>query len=61
MRRQLLGAVGVLVGTAVAVPLTMWGQLRRARRVQQNAQMSQDAMVREWVLPEPGSIYDFYD
>jgi hypothetical protein len=61
MRRQILGAVGVLVGTAVAVPLILWGQLRRARRVEAHMQMSQDAMSREWVLPEPGMINNFYD
>jgi hypothetical protein len=61
MRRQLYGALGVLVGTAVAVPLILWGQLRRARQVQKHAQISQDAMNWEWRLKEPRDAYDFYD
>jgi hypothetical protein len=61
MRRQLFGAAGALVAAAVAVPLILWGQLRQARRVQQHMQTSQDAMTREWVLPEPGMTNNFYD
>jgi hypothetical protein len=61
MRRQILGAAGVLVGTAVAVPLILWGQLRRARGVHDQMQMSQDEMMREFRLPEPGMTHYFYD
>jgi hypothetical protein len=60
MRRQILGAAGALAVAAVAVPLILAGQLRRALHVQGQAQAAQDAMS-EWRLPEPGMTGNFYD
>jgi hypothetical protein len=61
MRRQLFGAAAALITVAVAVPLILWGQLRRARGVHDQMQMSQDEMMREFRLPEPGMTHNFYD